>query len=46
MVQSFGHNLGLRCDGVVASPIQGRKGNREFLMLLTGPASLHTEAIC
>ena len=46
MVQSFGHDLGLRCAGVVASPIQGRKGNQEFLMLLTGPASLHTEAIC
>lgn len=38
MVQSFGQNLGLRSDGILASPIQGRKGNQEFLMLLTGPA--------
>ena len=46
MVQSYGQHLGLGCVGVVASPIQGRKGNQEFLMLLTGPASRNPEPIC
>lgn len=38
MVDSFARDLGLHCVGVVASPIQGRKGNQEFLMLLSTPA--------
>lgn len=37
MVQGYGEGHGLTCAGVVASPIQGAKGNQEFLMLLTGP---------
>ena len=45
MVQSFAQELGLVCGGVIASPIQGRKGNQEFLMLLTSLASAESEAI-
>jgi 23S rRNA (cytidine1920-2'-O)/16S rRNA (cytidine1409-2'-O)-methyltransferase len=35
MVRQFGQDLGLRCAGIVASPIRGAKGNQEFFMLLT-----------
>jgi len=38
MVQQFGEALGLHCAAMVASPIQGAKGNQEFFMLLTGLA--------
>jgi len=34
-VRAFGSSLGLACRGVVASPIRGAKGNREFLMHFT-----------
>ena len=36
MVQQFGHNLGLHYAGAVPSPLQGMKGNKEFLLLFTG----------
>lgn len=36
MVQNFAAGLGLVCAGVMPSPILGAKGNREFLLLLTG----------
>lgn len=39
MVRSFAQDLGLLCGGIVAPPLQGRRGNQEFLMLLTGPPS-------
>ena len=38
MVQNFATGLGLVCAGVMPSPILGAKGNREFLLLLTGQA--------
>ncbi|RMH31144.1 MAG: TlyA family RNA methyltransferase [Nitrospirae bacterium] len=31
-VKSFGESIGLRCLGVIESPVRGRKGNREFLI--------------
>lgn len=31
-IKSFGESIGLRCLGVVESPVLGRKGNREFLV--------------
>ncbi len=36
MVEKFGSDIGLNCQGVIASPIKGTKGNQEFLMYLTG----------
>ena len=36
MVRKFGADLDLVCAAVTPSPIQGMKGNKEFLMLLTG----------
>ena len=38
-VQSAMNNLGLRVNGVVASPLLGPAGNREFLMLLRADGS-------
>ncbi len=35
MVRKFATCEGLSCQGVVASPIQGAKGNQEFLMYLS-----------
>jgi len=37
-IESFGQRLGLRCMGVIPSPILGAKGNQEYLMYLTGAA--------
>ncbi len=34
----FGRSLNLHCQGVIPSPIQGAKGNQEYLMYLTGAA--------
>lgn len=34
-IRTFGAGAGLRCNGVVTSPILGPKGNTEFLILLT-----------
>jgi 23S rRNA (cytidine1920-2'-O)/16S rRNA (cytidine1409-2'-O)-methyltransferase len=39
MVQRFGLALGLRCVGIVASPVRGLKGNQEFFMLLAGSSA-------
>ncbi len=36
-IRLFVSSLGLVCSGVVASPVLGAKGNREFLMHITGP---------
>ena len=35
-MSNFVHELGLQSRGVVASPILGAKGNREYLMYITG----------
>jgi 23S rRNA (cytidine1920-2'-O)/16S rRNA (cytidine1409-2'-O)-methyltransferase len=35
-IEVFGKSLGLQCRGVIPSPIQGAKGNQEYLMYLTG----------
>jgi 23S rRNA (cytidine1920-2'-O)/16S rRNA (cytidine1409-2'-O)-methyltransferase len=35
---AFFEGLGLRSEGVIPSPILGPKGNREFIVHLTGPA--------
>lgn len=35
-IEVFGKSLGLQCQGVIPSPIQGAKGNQEYLMYLTG----------
>lgn len=37
-IQSFARDLGLTCRGVVRSPINGPKGNTEFLIHLTSGA--------
>lgn len=36
MVRDFAATLGLVCSGMMPSPLLGAKGNREFLLLLTG----------
>jgi len=43
MVRQFGQNLGLRCAGIVASPVRGAKGNQEFFMLLTNSSERKNE---
>lgn len=45
MVQQFGIDLGLHCEGVVASPVRGMKGNQEFFMLLTGSSRAKSEGM-
>jgi len=35
-IMQFGRSLNLHCQGVIPSPIQGAKGNQEYLMYLTG----------
>jgi len=35
-IEQFARGLNLHCEGVVPSPIQGAKGNQEYLMYLTG----------
>lgn len=35
-IRDFGTSLGLSCEGVVASPITGAKGNQEYLLYLLG----------
>lgn len=37
-IEAFGQSIGLRCQGVIPSPIRGAKGNQEYLMYLTGAA--------
>ncbi len=37
-VEQFGLSLNLHCQGVIPSPVQGAKGNQEYLMYLTGAA--------
>ena len=32
-VEQFGLSLGLRCEGVIPSPIKGARGNQEFLLV-------------
>lgn len=34
MVRHYAEGTNLRCNGIIASPIQGAKGNQEFLMYL------------
>ena len=36
MVSRYGETLGLRAQGVIPAPIQGKKGNQEYLILLQG----------
>jgi len=38
-IKQFGQRLNLYCEGVIPSPIQGAKGNQEYLMYLTGMAN-------
>lgn len=38
-IKRFGQGLNLDCQGVVPSPVQGAKGNQEYLMYLTGAAT-------
>jgi len=38
-IEQFGQSLNLHCEGVIPSPIQGAKGNQEYLMYLTGAAN-------
>ncbi|MEE4313829.1 MAG: TlyA family RNA methyltransferase [Desulfofustis sp.] len=35
-IRDFSVSLGLSCEGIVASPITGTKGNQEYLLYLTG----------
>ncbi|HER62767.1 MAG TPA: TlyA family RNA methyltransferase [Desulfobacteraceae bacterium] len=35
-IRAFAASVGLECRGIVASPISGAKGNREFLMHIVG----------
>lgn len=37
-VEQFGLSLNLHCQGIIPSPVQGAKGNQEYLMYLTGAA--------
>ncbi len=36
MVEEYVREAGLRCRGVLESPVRGARGNREFLMYITG----------
>lgn len=35
-IEQFARGMNLHCEGVIPSPIQGAKGNQEYLMYLTG----------
>jgi 23S rRNA (cytidine1920-2'-O)/16S rRNA (cytidine1409-2'-O)-methyltransferase len=35
LVEKFCHDLGLKCQGVVRSPLKGAKGNQEYLLHLS-----------
>jgi len=35
-IRDFGTSLGLSCQGIIASPITGAKGNQEYLLYLLG----------
>ncbi len=39
-IEKFSHNLGLKCRGVVRSPVRGAKGNQEYLLYLSGTHQL------
>jgi len=44
-VMCFARSLALDCRGVIPSPLQGAKGNQEYLMYLTGVAGKVASAI-
>lgn len=43
MVERFGLDLGLRCAGIIASPVRGMKGNQEFFMLLSNSSPVKSD---
>lgn len=45
MVRSYAEDAGLSCKGVIKSPIQGAKGNVEFLMYLTAKTDLKRKTL-
>ncbi len=43
MVEGFGQDLGLQCEGIYASPVHGAKGNQEFFMLFSSASAGNLE---